>query len=178
LILISNVRYFTIFFLLFIRKFKSLGDKTKTDFCEITITPEFYDAFTYAIKNHYWYQMFIDDLPIWGLFFPKILFLNIPVFLQGIVGEMDESGKSAYIWTHKKIEVAYNDDRIVDVNLTSESKVRLQTNMQLPFSYEVTWKPTNIPFSKRFDKYLDPGFFQHKVKNQKKTFYSFIYFNI
>jgi hypothetical protein len=20
----------------------------------------------YAVKNHYWYQMYIDDLPIWG----------------------------------------------------------------------------------------------------------------
>ncbi len=45
---------------------KFLGDKPKTDFCEITVTPESFDTFTYAIKNHYWYQMFIDDLPIWG----------------------------------------------------------------------------------------------------------------
>ena len=44
-----------------------LGDKKKTEICEITVTPESYDAFTYAVKNHYWYQMFIDDLPIWGL---------------------------------------------------------------------------------------------------------------
>ncbi|CAF2942030.1 unnamed protein product [Rotaria sp. Silwood2] len=122
------------------------NDKPKTDFCEITVTPEFYDTFTYAIKNHYWYQMFIDDLPIWG-----------------IVGEMDEAGKSAYIWTHKKFEIGYNDDRIIDVNLTSEAKVRLQPNVQLQFSYEVTWKPTKVPFSKRFDKYLDAGFFQHKI---------------
>jgi hypothetical protein len=41
--------------------------------------------------------------------------------------------------------------------------VQLQPNMKLPFTYEVTWKPTSVPFSKRFDKYLDPGFFQHKV---------------
>ncbi|CAF1176242.1 unnamed protein product, partial [Adineta steineri] len=121
-------------------------DKTKKDICEVTVTPEFYDEFTYAVKNHYWYQMFIDDLPIWG-----------------IVGEMDESGKSAYIWTHKKFEIAYNNDRIIDVNLTSEAKTRLQPNMQLTFTYEVIWKPTNIPFVKRFDKYLDPGFFQHKI---------------
>ena len=85
-------------------------------------------------------------------------------FLAGIVGEMDESGKAAYIWTHKKLEIGYNDERIVDVNLTSEAKVRLQPNMQIPFSYEVIWKPINVPFVKRFDKYLDPGFFQHKVK--------------
>ena len=42
------------------------GDKKKSEICEVTMTPESFDAFTYAIKNHYWYQMFIDDLPIWG----------------------------------------------------------------------------------------------------------------
>ena len=87
------------------------------------------------------------------------------LIIIGIVGEMDEPSKSAYIWTHKKFEIGYNNDRIIDVNLTSEAKVRLQTNLQLQFSYEVIWKPSNIPFAKRFDKYLDPGFFQHKVKN-------------
>jgi len=45
---------------------KFIGNKANTGFCEVTLTPENYDAFTYAIKNHYWYQMFIDDLPIWG----------------------------------------------------------------------------------------------------------------
>ena len=29
-------------------------------------------AFMYAVKNHYWYQMYVDDLPIWGN-----IFLNI-----------------------------------------------------------------------------------------------------
>ncbi|CAF1245058.1 unnamed protein product [Adineta ricciae] len=121
-------------------------DKPRTDICEKTMTPEAYDELTYAIKNHYWYQMFIDDLPIWG-----------------IVGEMDESGKSAFIWTHKKFEIAYNEDRIIDVNLTSEAKVNIKPNTVLKFTYEVIWKPTSIPFAKRFDKYLDPGFFQHKI---------------
>lgn len=76
---------------------------------------------------------------------------------------MDESGKSAFIWTHKKFEIAYNEDRIIDVNLTSEAKVNIKPNTPLKFTYEVIWKPTSIPFAKRFEKYLDPGFFQHKV---------------
>lgn len=81
---------------------------------------------------------------------------------------MDEPGKSAYIWTHKKFEIGYNGNRIVDVNLTSESKKHLQPNAKLEFSYEVIFKPSTIQFSKRFDKYLDPGFFQHKVKIKRK----------
>ncbi|UJR10678.1 hypothetical protein I4U23_014872 [Adineta vaga] len=121
-------------------------DKSRTEFCDITLTLENYGAFLYAIQNRYWYQMFIDDLPIWG-----------------VVGEMDESGKSAYIWTHKKFEIGYNGNRIVDVNLTSESRTQIKPDTKLVFSYEVIWRPSIIQFAKRFDKYLDPGFFQHKI---------------
>lgn len=105
-----------------------------------------YELFTYAIKNHYWYQMYIDDLPIWG-----------------IVGEYDEKEDAYYIWTSKKFDIGYNADHIVDVNLTSEQRVKLTPGMSLRFAYEVNWKPSSIKFEDRFDKYLDPGFFQHRV---------------
>ena len=42
-----------------------------------------------------------------------------------------------YIWTHKKFDIGYNGKHIVDVNLTSEAKVKLQPNVQLKFTYEV-----------------------------------------
>lgn len=36
------------------------------NYCDIDLDKAKRDAFVYAIKNHYWYQMYIDDLPIWG----------------------------------------------------------------------------------------------------------------
>jgi hypothetical protein len=42
------------------------GDVDKTEYCTVDLTEEKYQAFVYAVKNHYWYQMYIDDLPIWG----------------------------------------------------------------------------------------------------------------
>ena len=100
----------------------------------------------YAVKNHYWYQMYIDDLPIWG-----------------IVGDIEEDGSSMHIWTHKKFEIGFNAGRIVDVNLTSEGKVKLEPSAKIPFSYEVVWKESNVKYIDRFDKYLDPNFFQHRI---------------
>ena len=61
--------------------------------------------------------------------------------------------------------------QIVDVNLTSESRVKLELNAKLPFTYEVIWKQTDTKFVDRFDKYLDPNFFQHRVR---KLFWHFI----
>ena len=79
-------------------------------------------TFLYAVKNHYWYQMYLDDLPIWG-----------------IVGEIEEKGQDFYIWTHKKFEIGWNGDQIVDVNLTSEGRTKLHLSTEkLEFTYEVS----------------------------------------
>lgn len=54
---------------------------------------------------------------------------------------MGESGKTGdhYIWTHKKFDIGYNDKNIVDVNLTSEAKVKLTPNGRINFTYEVNY---------------------------------------
>ncbi|KAF2899097.1 hypothetical protein ILUMI_07086 [Ignelater luminosus] len=120
------------------------ADVPKTQYCGVQLNDEKYKAFVYAVKNHYWYQMYIDDLPIWG-----------------IVGEVTDS--NYYIWTHKKFEIGYNGKQIVDVNITSEDKVLLTPTAKLTFTYEVIWKRSDVKFEDRFDKYLDPNFFQHRI---------------
>jgi transmembrane 9 superfamily protein 3 len=89
--------------------------------------------------------MFVDDLPIWGL-----------------VGEATESQEYS-IYTHKKFEFGYNRNQIVDVNMTTENKVELKQGIKIPFSYEIIWKKSNVKYEDRFDKYLDPNFFQHRI---------------
>ncbi|CAD5123825.1 DgyrCDS12133 [Dimorphilus gyrociliatus] len=121
-------------------------DVAKTTYCENQLTEENHRAFIYAVKNHYWYQMYIDDLPIWG-----------------IVGEIDDGGEGYYIWTHKKFDIGFNGKQIVDVNLTSESKTKLSPGVKLSFTYEIKWHKSNVQFKDRFDKYLDPNFFQHRI---------------
>ncbi|PIO58800.1 hypothetical protein TELCIR_19755, partial [Teladorsagia circumcincta] len=37
----------------------------KTVFCKMKLTNEAYQTFVYAIKNSYFYQMYLDDMPIW-----------------------------------------------------------------------------------------------------------------
>ena len=70
--------------------------------------------------------MYIDDLPIWG-----------------IVGEIgtDENQGDFFLWTHKKFEIGYNGDQIVEVSVTSENKVKLTQGAKVSFSYEVIFHP-------------------------------------
>jgi transmembrane 9 superfamily protein 3 len=102
------------------------GNHNRAEYCSVELSKDKYDLFAYAIKNHYWYQMYADDLPIWG-----------------IVGEYDEKEDAYYLWTHKKFEFGYNEDRVVDVNLTSESKVKLSPGITIHFSYEVKFERGN-----------------------------------
>ncbi|XP_060535873.1 transmembrane 9 superfamily member 3 [Cylas formicarius] len=120
------------------------NNMAKSEYCAVQLDDEKYKEFVYAVKNHYWYQMYIDDLPIWG-----------------VVGDVKDG--SYYIWTHKKFEIGYNGKQIIDVNLTSEDKVLLRPTEKLSFTYEVIWLRTDTKFEDRFDKYLDHNFFQHRI---------------
>ena len=103
------------------------ADIHKTEYCKVELDDENLKAFLYAVKNHYWYQMYLDDLPIWG-----------------IVGETEE--KEFYIWTHKKFEIGYNGQQIIDVNLTSEGRTKIKLGESVAFSYEVVWKKSTTNF--------------------------------
>ncbi|XP_067645685.1 transmembrane 9 superfamily member 3 [Eurosta solidaginis] len=121
-------------------------DVSPTVICMIDLTIDKVKAFTYAVKNQYWFQMYIDGLPIWGE-----------------VGKKDEHEDKYYIYTHKRFEIGYNGQQIVDVTLHNEKKELLTPGGKIKFSYEVNWKPNPIAFKNRFDKYLDPKFFQHRI---------------
>ena len=51
----------------------------------------------------------------------------------------------------------------MEVTLTTENKMKLSPDASMPFTYEVVWTESTVAFEDRFDKYLDPNFFQHRV---------------
>lgn len=125
------------------------GNVAKTPYCSVQLDKEKLNAFIYAVKNYYIYQMYMDDFPLWTM--------------VGEIEEEDAKNTNYYLWTHKKFEIGYNDDRIVDINLISEHKQKLELNANITFSYEVIWKKSDIKFADRFNKYLDASFFKHKI---------------
>jgi len=132
-------------------EFSGLDIKFKTPtastmYCSKALDVKDYSILVYAIRNHYWYQMYLDDLPIWA-----------------IVGEMSEDKTEYFIWTHRKFEVSYNGDRIVDVSVTTENKVKIGKGLNMELSYEVIWKESDVTYENRYTKYLDASFFKHKI---------------
>ncbi|CAM9269803.1 unnamed protein product, partial [Chrysoparadoxa australica] len=120
----------------------------RTIMCTSQLTDEAVKQFTQAVDESYWYNMYLDDLPIWGM-----------VGRQGNVGD----GSEPVLYGHRRFDVAYNGDRIIEVNLTSENPQPISKGQTIELSYEVLWKETDIPFEKRFDRYLDYDFFEHQI---------------
>jgi hypothetical protein len=44
-----------------------IGNIEKVEYCSIELNEDQYKAFVYAVRSNYWYQMYIDELPIWGM---------------------------------------------------------------------------------------------------------------
>ncbi|VDN15483.1 unnamed protein product, partial [Dibothriocephalus latus] len=83
------------------------------------------------------------------------------LLILAVLGETNEHGE-AVLWTHKLLEIHYNRDSIIRVTLTTSGPVILKPGISIPFSYEVTWVESNMPFESRYDQYLDVDFFQHR----------------
>ena len=78
------------------------------------------------------------------------------------VGETRDTAQ-ALIYTLKRFDIGFNGDRVVSVNLVAENPKPLVVGASLEFTYSVTWSPSETPFRKRFERYLDYNFFEHQI---------------
>lgn len=130
----------------------------KTKLCEQTLTDADALQFGAAVDEHYWYQMSVDDLPVWGLVGKVMKPTDDVEYLQQFpVG-------TRVLYTHKKYSISHNGPHIIHVNLTySDVLTSIASNKQVEFTYEVVWSETSIPFEDRFDRYLEDEFFEHQI---------------
>ncbi|XP_026455529.1 transmembrane 9 superfamily member 1-like [Papaver somniferum] len=122
----------------------------RSSICEINLDAPKVKEFKDAIESSYWFEFFMDDLPLWGF-----------------VGEphSDKSSDDSrhMLYTHKNIVIKYNGEQIIHVNLTQESPKPLEVGKVIDMTYSVKWIPTDITFARRFDVYLDYPFFEHQI---------------
>ncbi|KAG0340888.1 hypothetical protein BG004_006232 [Podila humilis] len=106
-------------------------------------------TFHYAISHDYWFQYFIDDLPVWGL-----------------VGRKDKEAGTVSLFTHQTFELGRNGDQIIYAKVNTSNPVIIgitDTQLRVDFTYSVVWKEVETKFDSRFERYLDTEFFENKV---------------
>lgn len=125
--------------------------------CSKKLTREDVAKFRDAVKKDYYFQMYYDDLPIWGF-----------------IGKVDKEGKadpSEYkysLYKHIHFEILHNKDRVIEISAKTDpsSVVDLTEDKEADadFTYTVKWRETEIPFEKRMDKYSQSSSLPHHLE--------------
>ncbi|KAK2996400.1 hypothetical protein RJ639_025148, partial [Escallonia herrerae] len=134
-----------------------LVEKDSVTVCKKVLTREEVAQFRSAVMKDYYFQMYYDDLPLWG-------------FVGKIEKETraDPSESKYYLFKHLHFDILYNKDRVIEVNVRTDPSalVDLTEDKEVvaDFMYTVKWKETNISFEKRMDKYSQSSSLPHHLE--------------
>lgn len=134
-----------------------LIDKESEVVCRKRLTKTEVAQFRSAVDKDYYFQMYYDDLPIWGF-----------------IGKVDREGKVVpsdyryYLYRHIQFDVFYNNDRVIEVNARMDpySVLDLTEDKEVDaeFTYSVKWKETDIPYENRMDKFSKASSLPHHLE--------------
>lgn len=122
----------------------------KTSICELQLDADKVKQFKDAIENSYWFEFFMDDLPMWG-------------FVGELLPDKSSDNHKHLLYTNKNFIIKYNRNQIIHVNLTQDGAKPLEEGSVYDMTYTVKWLETNVTYAGRFEVYLDHPFFEHQI---------------
>ncbi|XP_047321904.1 transmembrane 9 superfamily member 3-like [Impatiens glandulifera] len=127
-------------------KLEFLIDKDFESVCQKKLAAEEVAKFRTAVIKDYYFQMYYDDLPIWG-FLGKV----------DKEGYNDPSKYKYYLFKHFQFDIFYNKDRVIEITVRPDPSFLVDLTddkeVGLDFTYTVKWKETNTSYERRTDKY-------------------------
>jgi len=122
--------------------------------CQEELDAEDLTKFKEAIHNNYFFEMFVEDLPMWG-------YIGDAIDEDIILGESDSS--RTFLFPHLHFVLGYNQKRIVSAKVTTDMDRRVDiTDVNVPktvsFSYSVEWVEDDLPWKNRMSRYADSRF--------------------
>ncbi|BAT90416.1 hypothetical protein LR48_Vigan08g138000 [Vigna angularis] len=128
-------------------EFKFREDKIDATLCPKKLTVDEIGFFKRAIDREFYFQFYLDDLPFWGF-----------------IGKLEEDrwtpgggGQNYYLFTHVQFNVLYNGNQIIQVNAFGDPNravyITKDVDVDVKFTYSVTWNATKIRFENRMDRY-------------------------
>ncbi|WCJ41821.1 Transmembrane 9 superfamily member 5 [Euphorbia peplus] len=125
-------------------------DKTGVTICNKKLNLDDIMRFRDAILNEFYFQMYIDDLPLWG-FIGKV---------EEQSWVVDEKKKLRFfLFKHVQFDVLYNGDRVIEVsgfsdpNHSVDITEDIDVDVDVEFTYSVLWNGTSASFESRMNRY-------------------------
>jgi len=143
--------------------------QTNVHLCKKTLKPQEAWIMVHAIKQYYYYEFEIDNLPVRG-------------FIGTVETEdMPETTTRYFLFTHYQFNFLYNEEegkkgfgRVIHVNVTPSyehtkeftipPKGQEPVPVDLEFTYSTTWEKTNVKFENRREFWHDTFF--HTTRNE------------
>lgn len=123
--------------------------------CKTTLDTPALEKLKKAIQNNYFFEMFVEDLPMWG-------YVGDTAEEDFIVNEVEGTGR-AYLFPHLHFYLGFNKNRIVSAKVTTDMDRRVDiTDTSAPisvqFSYSVEWFEDELEWKNRMTRYADSRF--------------------
>ncbi|XP_024034920.1 transmembrane 9 superfamily member 5 isoform X2 [Citrus clementina] len=126
---------------------KFLEAKTGVTLCSKKLKVDEVAKFRKAVADDFYFQMYYDDLPIWG-YIGKIEDGSLV---------LSEKGNKYYLFTRVQFDALYNGDQVVEIRAFSDptSVVDITDDIEInvKFTYSIVWSETSAQFKTRMDKY-------------------------
>ena len=101
--------------------------------CEQQFSREDLQRFAHAIEDDFYFEMFVDDLPMWG-------YIGEVEGEDLLLGDLEKARR--YLYPHLHFQIGYNSDQLVSVNVSTfpQRKVDITDeldNTEIAFSFSV-----------------------------------------
>ncbi|CAI0400880.1 unnamed protein product [Linum tenue] len=128
---------------------KFLEAKSRATLCQKKLTQGDIRRFREVILNDYYFQMYYDDLPLWG-FIGK-------TEEQSWVLE-DGNKLKFYLFKHVNFDVLYNGDQVIEINALGDPNDAVDitddaAELDVDFTYSVSWYETSTVYQNRMARY-------------------------
>lgn len=137
-----------------------LVDKDSELVCKKQLTKDEVAQFRMAVAKDYYFQMYYDDLPVWG-------FLG----RAEKEGRADPSEHKYYLFKHLHFDISYNKDYVIEISARTDRNdpnalvdITEDKGVDVDFTYSVKWRDTDIPFEKRMDKFSHSSSLPHHLE--------------
>jgi hypothetical protein len=125
------------------------------ELCTKSLKDQEIKDFEHAVMDEYFFEMFIDNLPMWG-------YIGDDEEDDLIFGRYGQSRK--YIYPHLHFSIGWNAEHIVAVNVTTDHAKRHDISPSNPmakevkFSYSVEWVHSEVKAEDRLSRYVEGSF--------------------
>ena len=109
-----------------------------------------------AVEDDFFFEMFLDDLPMWG-------YVGEVIHEDFLIGKSMQ-GAGVFLFPHLHFSIGYHNDQIVSANVSTDPTSRVDisdpnTPREITFSYSVEWvHQPHIKYSNRMKLYEDSQF--------------------